>query len=267
VDSGNNVYVNRQGSVPSVRRWNRVGGTTDILINDAQATGVNGAGKISFLDTAVGTAKYYDGSSHIILPNGYNPVAGMSDSDLTAGSLGSLAAYYQLGDALAQTIPGILALGGTSTATGVNDHELIVGNAAATVFLYSVIDGSLTDLNSGNFVGAEAFYLLELYGMTDADIFFGKYINFSGGSRYFRGALDPAALALAGDFDADGDVDGRDFLLWQRNPALGNLADWQGNYGLGALVGLAATSSVVPEPGVGLQVVGVLILLCPRRRK
>jgi hypothetical protein len=34
-----------------------------------------------------------------------------------------------------------------------------------------------------------------------------------------------------GDFDEDGDVDGRDFLLWQRNPGIGNLADWQANHG------------------------------------
>jgi hypothetical protein len=55
---------------------------------------------------------------------------------------------------------------------------------------------------------------------------------------------------LAGDFDGDGDVDGRDFLAWQRgnSPApfsAGDLADWQDNYGDGALV----TTTAVPEPG------------------
>ena len=35
---------------------------------------------------------------------------------------------------------------------------------------------------------------------------------------------------------SDGDVDGRDFLIWQRNTSTapastGNLADWQANYG------------------------------------
>ncbi len=49
---------------------------------------------------------------------------------------------------------------------------------------------------------------------------------------------------LPGDFDEDGDVDGRDFLAWQRNPGIGNLADWQGNYGAGALSAIS-----VPEPG------------------
>lgn len=60
-----------------------------------------------------------------------------------------------------------------------------------------------------------------------------------------------------GDFDFDGDVDGRDFLIWQRNPSVGDLADWQANYGAGSLSvlsdlhgGEANPASVVPEPGV-----------------
>ncbi len=46
-----------------------------------------------------------------------------------------------------------------------------------------------------------------------------------------------------GDFDADGDLDGRDFLAWQRNPSVGNLADWQANYGTGPI----SNSVAVPE--------------------
>lgn len=55
------------------------------------------------------------------------------------------------------------------------------------------------------------------------------------------------------DFDGDGDVDGRDFLLWQRGQgdADGNgtsdgedLAVWQGQYGVGTLAAVT-----VPEPG------------------
>ncbi len=56
--------------------------------------------------------------------------------------------------------------------------------------------------------------------------------------------VDASALAPTGDFDFDGVVDGRDFLLWQRNPSVGNLSDWQANYGAGSL----ASSRAVPEP-------------------
>jgi Tol biopolymer transport system component len=65
---------------------------------------------------------------------------------------------------------------------------------------------------------------------------------------YTTGTL---SIALAGDFDFDGDVDGRDFLVWQRGGSpmplsAGDLADWQANYGVGSLT---AASTAVPEPG------------------
>lgn len=65
-----------------------------------------------------------------------------------------------------------------------------------------------------------------------------------------------------GDFDGDGDVDGRDLLTWQRNPSVGDLADWQANYGDGTL--FAATA--VPEPtGVSLGSLALVMLLAIRR--
>jgi hypothetical protein len=57
--------------------------------------------------------------------------------------------------------------------------------------------------------------------------------------------------SLAGDFDVDGDVDGRDFLIWQRggspNPlSATNLASWRANYG--TVTALGATMAAIPEP-------------------
>ena len=54
----------------------------------------------------------------------------------------------------------------------------------------------------------------------------------------------------AGDFDGDGDVDGRDFLAWQRGQSpdplsAGDLADWQANYGVNPEI---TASTAVPEP-------------------
>jgi len=56
--------------------------------------------------------------------------------------------------------------------------------------------------------------------------------------------------ALPGDFDFDGDVDGFDFLTWQRgestNPlGAGDFADWRTNFGAQSLT----ASGPVPEPG------------------
>lgn len=55
--------------------------------------------------------------------------------------------------------------------------------------------------------------------------------------------------SIAGDFDFDGDVDGRDFLAWQRGESLNpfsaqDLADWHTAFNAGSL----AASTNIPEP-------------------
>lgn len=60
----------------------------------------------------------------------------------------------------------------------------------------------------------------------------------------------------SGDFDSDGDIDGRDFLRWQRgqspNPlSTSDLATWQANYGVASSL---AKTQAVPEPTSGLLV-------------
>jgi hypothetical protein len=77
-----------------------------------------------------------------------------------------------------------------------------------------------------------------------------------------------SSAGLAGDFDNDGDVDGRDFLRWQRgqspNPlSASDLAAWQANYGA---PGLAATTSAVPEPNVAVMLCWGLAGLFSLRR-
>ena len=70
---------------------------------------------------------------------------------------------------------------------------------------------------------------------------------------------------LAGDFDGDTDVDGSDFLQWQRDQT-GNLSDWLNDYGMSASVATttAATTSV-PEPsGIALAIFGLGILASRR---
>jgi hypothetical protein len=69
--------------------------------------------------------------------------------------------------------------------------------------------------------------------------------------------------SVPGDFDGDGDVDGRDFLTWQRNPSVGNLSDWKSNYGSGSLT----AAVTVPEPATALLFVALGTLLAARRPK
>jgi hypothetical protein len=71
-----------------------------------------------------------------------------------------------------------------------------------------------------------------------------------------------------GDFDFDGDVDGRDFLVWQRggspNPlSADDLAMWQANYGEAAFT---AESYAVPEPGT-MTMLFITTLALPMRKR
>jgi hypothetical protein len=69
-----------------------------------------------------------------------------------------------------------------------------------------------------------------------------------------------------GDFDQDGDVDGRDFMLWQRNPSVGNLSDWKQNYGTETLSAVSSQLSASQsdsglESVVGGSNSGVVVVL------
>ena len=98
------------------------------------------------------------------------------------------------------------------------------------------------------------------------------FVNDSTGSGSQSVWYDGVAYALvseagiAGDFDEDGDVDGDDFLIWQRgdspNPFSQNdLDDWEENYGTSNdvnSISTASSSAVVPEPeGLVLVLWGV----------
>jgi len=73
----------------------------------------------------------------------------------------------------------------------------------------------------------------------------------------FRGALGNVEFFLdniqvvssTGDFDNDDDVDGADFLTWQRNTGVGSLSNWESNFGS---TGNLAAAHAVPEPAAWL---------------
>lgn len=70
-----------------------------------------------------------------------------------------------------------------------------------------------------------------------------------------------APVGQPGDFDADQDVDGADFLAWQRDQNVGDLTDWDTHYGTPAPA-LPAISAV-PEPSslvlVTITLFGILL--------
>jgi hypothetical protein len=62
--------------------------------------------------------------------------------------------------------------------------------------------------------------------------------------NWLKTSYEPIVTGIPGDFDGDNDVDGRDFLMWQRNPSIDDLSNWQQNFGSGSL----GVSVSVPEP-------------------
>ena len=78
-------------------------------------------------------------------------------------------------------------------------------------------------------------------------------VNYGPGSSFdpTRIVLSNFAPNINGDFDQDGDVDGNDFLVWQRggspNPnSPADLVAWKSNFGVG---GATPATAAVPEPG------------------
>ncbi len=128
--------------------------------------------------------------------------------------------------------------------------------------------------------------------LTDGSAFsFDLMSRFISGEDYFPSDTLTVTLVTPGNFDLDRDVDGTDFLhwqrnarnrtladwqakygspdhgvnggdflQWQRNPGFGDLADWQANYGnMSDGAGLEATS--LPEPSTAMLVL-VVVLTC-----
>jgi len=73
---------------------------------------------------------------------------------------------------------------------------------------------------------------------------------------------------ILGDFDNDNDVDGADFLEWQRGfgstYTADDLTDWQANFSTPAAEAIAAA---VPEPGSGILLAMGLLLTTGTRKK
>ena len=147
------------------------------------------------------------------------------------------------GDWDSLTVEGNAILDGTINVLLLDAFEPVLGNSF-----------TILTTNVGNVAGqfeTEQFPVFN--GLTFKLIYNSKNV-----------VLQVVESSLPGDFDLDGDVDGRDFLVWQRNPSIGNLTDWQTNYGA---VPLAAAATAVPEPNAGAIIVWLVASVCWRGRE
>jgi len=103
-------------------------------------------------------------------------------------------------------------------------------------------------------------------GLRFGPLFYGEITSWRIWSR-------ESSFSLEGDFDGDEDVDGADFLEWQRDSTVGALADWRGNFGsaggegsLGPYLEVTITPpavSAIPEPcSLLLLIVASSAMLC-----
>ena len=94
----------------------------------------------------------------------------------------------------------------------------------------------------------------------------GSQPNFCGKGAVACGFAD--SLLAAGDFDLDNDVDGDDFLKWQRGESpnalsQADLSQWKVNFGTTGEA-IVAQANVIPEPST-MTLVGIAILLTQRQ--
>ncbi len=183
------------------------------------------------------------------------------------------------------------ASGTVSTTLSSDDWTQVVANWTPTGDLELFVNGQSVDTASGTafnrFGGGNQWGLGQVGGDPNDGLAIGgpvttdpnniSDVDFAGEIGLFRyypialsgsQVLDSydaiAAAGIAGDFDGSGVVDGLDFLLWQTDPNVGDLADWENNYGTG---GLSANVSAVPEPGSLMLFACTAISVALRRKR
>lgn len=152
-------------------------------------------------------------------------------------------------DLLSDTDFDVLSVTGALTAGGTLDVDYIGGG--------SLMDGDVFDILEFDPNTVSGSFTLDLPALTSG-------LQWNTSSLLTTGEISVTSTSLSGDFNGDGRVDGQDFLLWQRNPAVGSLTDWENGYNLS----LSTNTSSVPEPGAFTLLLGsVLLSLATRRTK
>jgi autotransporter-associated beta strand protein len=184
----------------------------------------------------------------------------LSDTNLTVAQLNQALSTGNLNEELVLTVTG-----NYQQSTGATFAVELAGGTALNklnVTGSAQLGGDLSVSLSSGFSPQSS----DVFSILDASNLVGQFDNAAAGARVpiaggagsfevnydyagDRVTLSNFLAGIAGDFDGDGDVDGRDFLAWQRNPSVGNLSDWQTNYGVSALM---AASTAIPEPGTML---------------
>jgi hypothetical protein len=276
------------------------------LFGDAHLTspGIVGEGKLSFdgsgdYATATGTNGFTSGVPAITLSTWFTTTTILSNtqqvlihSPIQGGTTTQAAAGMEI-------MAGKLQVGGRSVFSEgfkSNDATLpaneLVLSSATTYFAAAVIDYANDKITAYLYNGVDwktqavDVVFANALGSGNQGLTLGRRTD---GQRPFNGSMDDThifshALTEAelqdmagydapptsnGDFDDDGDVDGRDFLLWQRGQSPAqlspeDLALWTENYGT---VPELTSITTVPEPGSAALALALGLVMAGIRRR
>jgi len=168
-------------------------------------------------------------------------------------------------------VPGAAMGGATGIGFQVSDGwaAFEFGSLAAPAEVSSITTGDPAVLNASGDLGYSLVGSLETItipiDITISDL---DPMTMNGFNLVITGTIVASrTVGTAGDFDGDTDIDGADFLLWQRGgttPPLDPtaLAAWEAGYGTGGA--LSAVVGSVPEPS-SLVLIGLAMGLIPVR--
>jgi autotransporter-associated beta strand protein len=248
-------------TVASLARLEAGGTISRSLVNNGTLAGPASPAVLT-LSGPVSGAGQFAGNMLVLdsLSPGNNGPASISAGSVTFGSTATLA--MDLNGAAAGSQHDVLTLSGSATLGGTLQVALGNGFTPAAGERFTLLTGGSV---SGTFASAVL----------------PAAANLSFSLMYSPTSVVLAvAPALAGDYNADGRVDGLDFILWQRTLGsttllaadgngngvidAGDYGVWQGN--LGAAASLAASVGV-PEPAaLGVSLLFASVLFVNRRR-
>ena len=267
-DAGQGTFV---GTIEDEISLIKSGASTQLLAGNNTYTGTTtiSEGTLQVNGTHTGGGDY-------TVAGGTLAGTGSIDASVTVQAGGTLApgaspGQLTVGDVVFETSSVLeIELGGLTAGS---EYDQLL---ADSIILAGDLSVSLLDLGSGLFQPAPTDIFTVIDGISLSGVFdnvaIGQRIDTTGGEGSFMvsyvapiGAVlltDYQVSTMPGDFNGDGWVDALDFLHWQRDPAAGDLADWQDNYGATNI----HNANAVPEP-TALALFAVALFACSMRRE
>jgi len=270
-NTGSLVTVdNASGEISSPSVW--TGNTQISLVNGSDELHLAANSDFAFSTVFSGQGRVVnDSGATMILRDGAD-VSTRLHNDGTL-DVESSSAGFALLEEYSQSQGGRLNIDLGGYTPGVNfDHISITEDAGLSGMLnISLIGGfSLTPGDSFEIVNIDGTLTSSFNGLGEGSIVdtlsdLDLYIT------YFGGDGNDVVLytVLPGDFDFDGDVDGKDFRIWQNgdspNPhSQSDYNDWQANFGS---PGPAVLAAVIPEPASSTMLIFSLVVVMMRNHR